>query len=145
LATNNMSNSSMMATEKTTNNHLLRVCPNRNISTFSKKAASAVREAAHVFRIMVCLHSAKVFPSVLRLYGIETVQSNTCLKQPKPQIRLAARTSMTNVSLCLHAIANSSHSWIMDRIGPNSEKRFNNSPSLRTHRTWHGDYSSEKI
>jgi hypothetical protein len=64
----------MTATEKTTNNHLLRGCPNRNISTFNAKAASAVREAVHVFRIMVCLHYAKDFPSVLRLYGIETVQ-----------------------------------------------------------------------
>ena len=74
MATNDMSNSSMTAIEKTTSNHLLRSCPKRNISTFSAKAASAVREAAHVFRIMVSLHSAKDFPSVLRLYGIGTVQ-----------------------------------------------------------------------
>jgi len=74
LATSNMSNSSMTTMKKTTNNHLLRGFSNRNISTFSAKAASAVREAAHVFRIMVSLHSAKDFPSVLRLYGIETVQ-----------------------------------------------------------------------
>jgi len=64
----------MTAMEKTTSNHLLRGFQNRNISTFSAKAASAMREAADVFRIMVCLHSAKDFPSVLRLYGIQTVQ-----------------------------------------------------------------------
>lgn len=84
MVTDNVSNSSMIAMEKTTNNHLLRGFPNRNISTFSAKAASAVREAAHVFRIMICLHSAKDFPSVMRLYGIETVQRPNEKQQRTP-------------------------------------------------------------
>jgi hypothetical protein len=69
-----VSKSLMTAMEKTTSNHLLSGCSNRNVSTFSAKAASAVREVADVFRIMVCLHSAKDFPSVLRLCRIETVR-----------------------------------------------------------------------
>ena len=37
----------------------------------SMKVARAAQEAAHVLRIIVFLHSAKDFSSVLRLYGME--------------------------------------------------------------------------
>lgn len=35
------------------------------------KATRATRDVAHVLRIMIFLHSAKDFSSVLRLYGME--------------------------------------------------------------------------
>jgi hypothetical protein len=41
------------------------------IRTGRMEVAKAVQETACVFRIMIFLHSAKDFPSVLRLYGIE--------------------------------------------------------------------------
>jgi hypothetical protein len=74
MATNKRSTSSTTATEKTTVNHLLLGCTKRDASTVSTRVPSAAREAAHVIRIMVCLHCAKDFSSVLRLYGIQTVQ-----------------------------------------------------------------------
>jgi hypothetical protein len=37
----------------------------------SIEAARAMRDTARVLRVMIFLHSAKDFPSVLRLYGIE--------------------------------------------------------------------------
>lgn len=41
------------------------------IWTVSMEVARAVQEAAHVLRIIVLLHSAKDFSSVLKLYGME--------------------------------------------------------------------------
>jgi hypothetical protein len=35
------------------------------------EAVKTVREAVHIFRIMVFLHSAQDFPAVLKLYGAE--------------------------------------------------------------------------
>lgn len=43
----------------------------RAIRTASIEVARAAQGAAHVLRIVIFLHSAKDFPSVLRLYGIE--------------------------------------------------------------------------
>jgi hypothetical protein len=43
----------------------------RAIRTARLKVAKAVQDAARVLRIMIFLHSAKDFPSALRLYGIE--------------------------------------------------------------------------
>lgn len=43
----------------------------RVIQTASIEAVRAVQEAAHVLRIMIFLHSAQDFSSVLKLYGIE--------------------------------------------------------------------------
>jgi hypothetical protein len=43
----------------------------RAIRKASREISRAVQETAHVFRIMIFLHSAKDFKSVLRLYGIE--------------------------------------------------------------------------
>jgi hypothetical protein len=44
----------------------------RVVRTASEEVASAVQDAAHVLRIMILLRSAKDFPSILRLYGIES-------------------------------------------------------------------------
>jgi hypothetical protein len=43
----------------------------RAIQTASMEVARALQEAAHVLRIMIFLHSAQDFPSVLKLYGIK--------------------------------------------------------------------------
>jgi hypothetical protein len=43
----------------------------RAIRRAGMEVAKAVQETARVFRIMIFLHSAKDFPSILRLYGIE--------------------------------------------------------------------------
>jgi len=43
----------------------------RALRTAGKEAARAVQDTVHVLRVMIFLHSAKDFPSVLRLYGIE--------------------------------------------------------------------------
>jgi hypothetical protein len=43
----------------------------RAIRTVRLEVSNAVQDAAHILRIIVFLHSAEDFPSVLRLYGIE--------------------------------------------------------------------------
>jgi hypothetical protein len=43
----------------------------RALRTAGKEVARAVQDAVHVLKVMIFLHSAKDFPSVLRLYGIE--------------------------------------------------------------------------
>ena len=43
----------------------------RFIRKVSKEVVRAGQDAAHVLRVMIFLHSAKDFPSVLRLYGME--------------------------------------------------------------------------
>ena len=43
----------------------------RAIRTVSVEVARAVQDAARVLRIVIFLHSAKDFSSVLRLYGIK--------------------------------------------------------------------------
>jgi 3-hydroxyisobutyrate dehydrogenase-like beta-hydroxyacid dehydrogenase len=43
----------------------------RAFRTVRMEVATAVQNAAGVIRIIIFLHSAKDFPSVLRLYGIE--------------------------------------------------------------------------
>jgi hypothetical protein len=73
MAINKNSTSSTTGMEKTTPNHLGLDCTGSSVHTISKKVAKAIIESAHVFRIMVCLHSAKDFPSVLRIYGIENI------------------------------------------------------------------------
>jgi hypothetical protein len=46
------------------------------IRTANMKVAKAVKDSAHILRIMTSLHSSKDFPSVLKLYGIEDL--STC-------------------------------------------------------------------
>lgn len=41
------------------------------IRKVSKEVARAGQDAVHVLRVMIFLHSAKDFPSALKLYGIE--------------------------------------------------------------------------
>jgi len=48
----------------------------RVIQAANMKVARAMEYSAHVFRIMIFLHSAKDFPSVLRLYGIDNSSKN---------------------------------------------------------------------
>jgi len=48
----------------------------RAIQAVSMEVARAVEYSARVFRIMIFLHSAKDFPSVLRLYGIDNSSKN---------------------------------------------------------------------
>jgi hypothetical protein len=43
----------------------------QTVRTAKREAVHAVQEAGRIFRIVVFLHSANDFPSVLRLYGIE--------------------------------------------------------------------------
>jgi len=43
----------------------------RALRTAGKEAARVMQEAVHVLKVMIFLHSAKDFTSVLRLYGIE--------------------------------------------------------------------------
>lgn len=43
----------------------------RSIRTARMELARAAKDAVRVLRIVIFLHSAKDFPSVLRLYGIE--------------------------------------------------------------------------
>jgi hypothetical protein len=43
----------------------------RALRTAGKEAARAVQDGVHVLKVMIFLHSAKDFPSILRLYGIE--------------------------------------------------------------------------
>jgi hypothetical protein len=46
-------------------------CAKRAIRTVRLEVSKAVQDAARILRIIVFLHSAEDFPSVLRLYGIE--------------------------------------------------------------------------
>ena len=71
MAINKNSTSSTTAMEKAKPDYLSLDCEGSSVHAIRKKATTAMRETAHVFRIMVCLHSAKDFPSVLRIYGIE--------------------------------------------------------------------------
>jgi hypothetical protein len=48
----------------------------RVIRAAGMEVARAVEYSARVFRIMVFLHSAKDFSSVLRLYGIDNSSKN---------------------------------------------------------------------
>jgi len=70
--TSKLSISSTTAMEKATTDHFLLTSTKGYVHAVSTKAASAMRETAHIFRIMVFLHSAKDFRSVLRLYGVES-------------------------------------------------------------------------
>jgi len=76
---------STTAMEKTKPDYLGLGCEGSSVHAISKKAATAMREMAHIFRIMICLHSAKDFPSVLRIYGIENT-SKTGKKGRKTQL-----------------------------------------------------------
>jgi hypothetical protein len=51
------------------------VAAKRLIRKVSEEVARAGQDAAHVFRVMIFLHSAKDFPSVLKLYGIENSEN----------------------------------------------------------------------
>jgi hypothetical protein len=46
----------------------------RCIQKVSIEVVKAGKEAAHVLKIMIFLHSAKDFQSVLRLYGMENCE-----------------------------------------------------------------------
>jgi hypothetical protein len=46
-------------------------CVKRAVRTASIEVARAVQGTVRIFKIIIFLHSAKDFPSVLRLYGIE--------------------------------------------------------------------------
>jgi hypothetical protein len=60
------------ATERDRKYHaILKEHAKRAIRSAGMKAAVAVQQTAQVLKIMVSLHSAKDFPSVLRLYGLE--------------------------------------------------------------------------
>ena len=48
----------------------------RAIQMTSRETAKTAQNAARVFKIMIFLHSAKDFPSVLRLYGMEDSSGN---------------------------------------------------------------------
>lgn len=48
----------------------------RAVRKVRAEVGSATRDAASVFRIAILLHSAKDFPSALRLYGIEDPSQN---------------------------------------------------------------------
>jgi hypothetical protein len=43
----------------------------RFIRKVNKEVARTGQDAVHVLRVMIFLHSAKDFPSVLKLYGME--------------------------------------------------------------------------
>jgi hypothetical protein len=45
-------------------------------SSTSAEVAITVRDVAHVFRIIIFLRVAKDFPSILELYGVESVSEN---------------------------------------------------------------------
>jgi hypothetical protein len=68
------SNSLSVATKKKTSPCHLRFGERakRVVRTASEEVASAVQDVAHVLRIMILLRSAKDFPSILRLYGVES-------------------------------------------------------------------------
>lgn len=71
--TNDLSISSTAVTNRGTVNHLSIKDRARSIfHTAIMKAKTDIREAAHVFKIMVFLHTAKDFPTVLKVYGIES-------------------------------------------------------------------------
>jgi hypothetical protein len=70
--TSRMSISLAATMRKVANHHFLfGERAKRAIRTVSMEVARAVQDAARVLRIVIFLHSAKDFPSVLRLYGIE--------------------------------------------------------------------------
>jgi len=48
----------------------------RAVEKVCAEVGSATRDAASVFRIAILLHSAKDFPSALKLYGIEDSSQN---------------------------------------------------------------------
>jgi hypothetical protein len=58
-----------MDTDNMSTSFLARV--KRAVRTAGLEIARAFQGAVHLLRIIVFLHSAKDFPSVLRLYGIE--------------------------------------------------------------------------
>jgi hypothetical protein len=48
----------------------------RAIQMTSMETARTAQNAVRVFKVMIFLHSAKDFPSVLRLYGMEDSSGN---------------------------------------------------------------------
>jgi hypothetical protein len=48
----------------------------RAVGKVRAEVGSAIRDAVRVFRIAILLHSAKDFPSALKLYGIEDSSQN---------------------------------------------------------------------
>jgi len=51
----------------------LEECTERPLRMAHSRVAQALRETVRVLRIMVSLHSAEDYPSVLRLYGLESL------------------------------------------------------------------------
>ena len=84
MAINKNSTSSTTAMKKTKPNHLGLDRTGSFVHTISMKVATAIKESAHVFRIMVFLHSAKDFPSVLKIYGIENISKPEKLIEKTP-------------------------------------------------------------
>jgi hypothetical protein len=71
--TNDLPISLTAVTNRGNANHLSIKDRARNIFHMTNmKAKTDIREAAHVLRIMVFLHNAKDFPTVLKVYGIES-------------------------------------------------------------------------
>jgi len=48
----------------------------RAVQAASAEIAITVRDVAHVFRIIIFLRFAKDFPSILKLYGVESLSEN---------------------------------------------------------------------
>jgi hypothetical protein len=60
----------------------------------SEEVGRALQEAAHVLGIMVFLHSAKDFSSVLRLYGMSDGSARLCRSYEEYQSHLRERKSI---------------------------------------------------
>jgi len=56
----------------------------RAVQAASAEVAITVRDVAHVFRIIIFLRVAKDFPSILELYGVESVSENGWKAAEKP-------------------------------------------------------------
>jgi len=63
----------------------------RTVQKVSMEVARSLQDSAQVFRIMIFLHSAKDFPSVLKLYGIERLQRVNKKRQRKNKHVLRVR------------------------------------------------------
>jgi len=48
----------------------------RAVQAACAEVAITVRDVAHVFRIIIFLRFAKDFPSILKLYGVESLSEN---------------------------------------------------------------------
>lgn len=85
----------------------------RAIQMTSMETARTAQNAVRVFKVMIFLHSAKDFPSVLRLYGMEDSSGNWTRKSRVGKLSSQSKMIMPGSHNALSVAFGRQHTWIV--------------------------------